>query len=69
MNLIWTAPCPAESAPCAAVATVTSSIASRRGLISEKNPQPPPVPVAERLLLSCVLTPSIEMLIAPRAGR
>jgi hypothetical protein len=59
-NLIWTAPDPVESAPAVAVDTVTSSIASSLGLMSENNPS------VDLLLLSCVFTPSSVMLTAAR---
>ena len=57
-NLICTAPWPA-SAPCPAVVTETSSIASRRGLTIEKKPS------LVRFVLSCTLIPSRVMLITP----
>ena len=57
-NLICTAPWPALSAPCAAVVTVTSSIASSRGLTIAKNPS------VVLFVLSWMFTPSSVMLMA-----
>ena len=59
-NFTCTAPWPASVAACDAVLTVTSSIASSRGLTIAKNPS------VDRSVLSCTFTPSSVMLIVPR---